>query len=90
MTIAQFALELWQATQPIGYLLISIWVIISIDFVEKRFNDRKIKGQEGQVIHPQSQSMDSIQYLYPNQRLSENDGINQPRKMRHMPQDIRV
>lgn len=38
MTVMQFTHELWNALKPVNYLIIIIWVVIFIDFIDKRLH----------------------------------------------------
>lgn len=89
MTTIQFTIELWEQTQPIGYITVGIWIIIILNTVEKRVHG-KIKGQEGQIIHPQRQGVDSIQHLYQDARLSQDYRPRRRRQVRHMRQVIHI
>lgn len=89
MTILNFAWGLWDSCQPFGYIAIGVWVIVMIDFIE-RHRGKKIKGQAGQIIHPQEEGMGQLQPVYQNEGLPENNGDDRPRRLRHMPQDVRV
>lgn len=89
MTTLQFAQELWRTTQPIGYIMVGIWTVILLDAVERKAHG-KVKGQEGQIVRPQKESLENLQHLYQNERLSENHRDDRQRRLRHMPQDIRI
>lgn len=89
MTVIEFSQAIWNDTQPVGYILVGIWIIIMSDYIEKRHH-AKVKGQEGQVISPQEKGLDELQHIYQDTRLPQNDGTSEQRKVRYMPQDIRV
>ena len=72
MTTLQFAQWLWTSAH-LEQIEIGIWVIITVNFLERRFGGKIIYGQEGQIISPQKESLGSVQHLHKNKRLPKNN-----------------